>query len=199
MGLKKMKSKFFGSSSSSSTVSSKSSTSQRSSGPPPMPAMPTMPAISGLHIPPPAQRTAQKVQKQPIQVTYVTNENIRELRELIRYRYALDCKIWSVGRKVKWYQRDTVEADMRRSDAALTTIRITLGGWDRPEFFASMEQYKRFKEIKNRIVEAETRNWDANPPWAKEEAEPRISVHEKDGRPIHYVQQVNVARGYPRY
>ncbi|KAH7095166.1 hypothetical protein FB567DRAFT_586494 [Paraphoma chrysanthemicola] len=196
MGLRKRASVFFGSKPPNNVPSVPNLMPQRGNGPPPVPALPTAPPVSALRIAAPPQRHVQKVQKPAIQVTRVTNENIRELRELIRYRYALDCKIWSVGKKVKWYQRDTVEADMRRADAALAKIRNTLDGWDRQEFFETMEQYKRFKEIKNRIENAQARNWEQNPPWIKEEVEVHNGVHEKDGRAIHYARRVSTAQGY---
>ena len=183
MNLRKKASKFFRSNgASSSSVAPSMSNAQRARGPPPMPAMP---AISELRIAAPTPPKIQKAPKPPVQVALITNEMIRELRELIRYRYALDCKIWSVGRKVKWYQRDTIEADMRRSDAALATIRSTLDGWDRREYFATIDEYKKFKDIKNRIVDSRTRNWSENPPWAKQDPEPDDGLHEKDGRAVH--------------
>jgi hypothetical protein len=70
---------------------------------------------------------------------------------------------------------------MRQSDAALTTIRSTLDGWDRQEYFESLEQYKRFKQIRNRIVDARTRTWAEHPPWVKEDTETYNGIHEKDG------------------
>jgi hypothetical protein len=193
--LKRAKSRVFGSS-----VSSPSSAHvapmnfRNSSGPPPMPPMPTIAATSGVRIEPAAPRPTKKVQKAPIQVTHVTNEMIRELRELIRYRYALDCKIWEIGTKVRWYQRDTVLIDMQRSDAALVTIRTTLEGWDRREYFATVEEYNRFKEIRNRILNANTRTWATNPPWKKDEPEVNNGPQEKDGRPIQYIGRVSMAR-----
>lgn len=164
-----------------SSVSTAQPSFQRGRAPPPMPAMPN---ISELRIAPVAPPKIQKTPKPPVQVTLVTNENIRELRELIRYRYALDCKIWSLGRKVKWYQRDTIETDMRRSDAALATIIDTLDRWDRREYFATMDEYNKFKDIKNRIVDAQTRKWSDNPPWAKVEPELADGRHEMDGRAV---------------
>jgi hypothetical protein len=198
MGLRKMKSKFFGSASSSSASSSISaSSSPRSGGPPPVPAISNISASGTQHTQQPSQRETQKSQKLPTQVTYVTNEMIRELRELIRYRYALDCKIWDIGRKARWYQRDTVITDMGRSDAALLAIKDTLSAWDRREYFETAEQHDRFREIKNRIISAETRTWAGNPPWPVEVPENSNGVHEKDGQPIHYVQRVSMGRPYP--
>ncbi|KAF1843893.1 uncharacterized protein K460DRAFT_368758 [Cucurbitaria berberidis CBS 394.84] len=156
---------------------------------------PPIPTTSALHVPPPIQRQQpQKVlQKQPEKIAYVTAENIRELRELIRYRYALDVEIWSM-RDVKWYQRDTLHAKMTRSDAALTTIKSTLDSWDRPEFFETQDEYARFREIKRKIVSGDKRNWTANPPWEKQEMNQSTGPFEKDGRPLQYDIRVSMTR-----
>jgi hypothetical protein len=86
---------------------------------------------------------------------------------------------------------------MRQSDAALTTIRSTLDGWDRQEYFESLEQYKRFKQIRNRIVDARTRTWAEHPPWVKEDTETYNGIHEKDGKAVPYVHRVSVYQPYP--
>ncbi|KAF2827328.1 hypothetical protein CC86DRAFT_209578 [Ophiobolus disseminans] len=179
MSLRKMKSKFFSRSNAppSSMVSS-TSNSQNARGHPPMPATRERLRISAI-----APPKIQKSQKQPPQVALITNEMIRELRELIRYRYALDCKIWDLGWKVRWYQRDTVEADMRRSDAALENIRSTLEGWDKEQYFATKDEYAKFKEIKIRIFQSQTRKWSEEPPWVKSDSEQGDGLHGRDGRP----------------
>ncbi|KAJ4365714.1 hypothetical protein N0V83_008334 [Neocucurbitaria cava] len=118
---------------------------------------------------------------------------IRELRDLIRYRYALDVEIWGM-RDVKWYQRDTLRTKMTRADAALATIKSTLENWDRAEFFQTDGEYRRFREIKRRIVDGDKRNWTANPPWERGEIDPRMGPHEKDGRPIQYDIRVSMTR-----
>jgi hypothetical protein len=126
---------------------------------------------SGMCIEPAASQPTRKVQKAPTKApTLVTSEMIRELRELIRYRYALDCKIWDIGRRVKWFQQDTVLIDMHRADAALVTIRATLEDWDRREYFATVEEYNKFKEISKRILNANTRTWATHPPWAEDDS-----------------------------
>lgn len=97
----------------------------------------------------------------------VTNAMVRELRELIRYRYELDCKIWD-RRAVKVFMRDSVEADMSKADAAMVAIKKILESWDRPEKFSTREEYQKFTEIKARITRSEIRNWTSNPPWSEE-------------------------------
>ncbi|CAO2656249.1 Nn.00g050520.m01.CDS01 [Neocucurbitaria sp. VM-36] len=154
-----------------------------------------LPISNILNVPPPVERQQPQklLQKQPEKVAYVTAENIRELRELIRYRYALDVEIWSL-RNVKTYQRDTVRIKMTRADAALATIKNTLENWDRSEFFETREEYARFREIKRRIVSGDKRNWTAHPPWERQEVNPGTGPHEKDGRPIQYDIRVSMTR-----
>lgn len=205
MVLQRMKSKFFKngssassshSSSSSSAASFPSSTSSAASfpalsRPKPVSNRPPLPPIQAnvmLHVTPPDPRQTQKIHKSAgvQQVAYVTAEDIRDLRDLMRYRYALDGEIWEVGKIAKSYQRDTVIVKMKQADAAMAKIRTTLDGWDRPEFFETVGTYDRFREIKNRILEANPRNWETNPPWAKPDTS--RGIHEKDGRPIQYMQ-----------
>lgn len=84
---------------------------------------------------------------------------------------------------------------MRRSDATLALIREKLDAWDRAEFFADGEQYQRFRDIKLRIVQAETRCWRENPPWARVlEEGVGNGVHEKDGRAVLGGQRGSVAQ-----
>jgi hypothetical protein len=138
-----------------------------------------------------------KFPKPLIQRVYVTNDMIRKLRELIRYRYALDCRIWSIGQRVKSYQRDTVIIDMERADAALAKIKSMLAGWDKEEFFATEKEFEKFREIKDRIFNADTRTWATDPPWSTDEAMTEPKVHEKDGKPIYYDPRRVISYQYP--
>ncbi|KAF2267876.1 hypothetical protein CC78DRAFT_31450 [Lojkania enalia] len=99
----------------------------------------------------------------------ITPEEIRELRDLIRHRYALDVEIWSL-RDVKTYQRDVVLDRMRKSDAALGKIRTTVMSWDRPEYFQSEREYQKLQEIRVRVLEGGKREWGRHPPWEETEA-----------------------------
>ncbi|OCK87387.1 uncharacterized protein K441DRAFT_701265 [Cenococcum geophilum 1.58] len=99
----------------------------------------------------------------------VTVEEFRELRELIRYRYALDVEIWGL-RDVKPYSRDAVEERMRKADAALAKIQRTVNNLDKREFFSSHADYERLKEIKHRVLEPGKRDWRLHPPWEEREA-----------------------------
>lgn len=155
---------------------------------------PIRPISSFIDEPAPEPVQQPKVlQRQPERVTYVTAENIRELRELIRYRYTLDVEIWE-KRNVKRFQQYLIKPKMTRADAALATIIATLENWNRQEFFKTREEYERFCEIKRRIDEGDKRNWTKNPPWEETPIDPQAGPHEKDGRPIQYDVRVSVTR-----
>lgn len=94
----------------------------------------------------------------------VIPEELRELRELIRHRYALDIEIWTL-RNVRPRDRPVVEEKMRRADAALKKIRRIVLSLDSQEFFTSPKDYSKFQEIKSRIMADGKRNWTQHPPW----------------------------------
>lgn len=129
---------------------------------------------------------------------HVTSAMVRELRELIRYRYALDHKILSVGKKAKPSQRDSVRDDMRRADAAMVTIRNMLENWDNPEHFSTAEQYQVFLEIKARIANGESRDWLRRPPWAEEQHDADDNIYEKDERSTQPLNNDLPNKRYPR-
>ena len=160
-----------------------------------------MPAISDVHalpfvrsppIAPPQQRLFEKhpKQPQPAPVQCITAQQIRELRELIRYRYSLDIGIWH-QRGVKEFKRDRLKENMRRSDAALEVIRSTLLEWDRREFFASDIEHQKFIDIKNRLLKGQKANWAKHPPWefVHHGGDPYSGPWEKYGQPINGVPQ----------
>jgi hypothetical protein len=131
---------------------------------------PPLPPLSEVHAPSPQaiqqqQQPHRRVfQKPPEPTHHITAENIRELREMIRYRYGLDIEIWK-QRDLKGHMRDNLKENMRRSDAALLAIRKTLQDWDRREFFATEEEYQKFREIKHRLMTGNKMNWEENKPW----------------------------------
>jgi hypothetical protein len=94
----------------------------------------------------------------------VTAEELRELRELIRHRYTLDVYIWG-KRNVKPFSRPEVEEKMRQADAALDGIQRRVKAWDRKELFASDTEYRKFAEIKRRVMEPDKIRWLHTPPW----------------------------------
>lgn len=89
---------------------------------------------------------------------------MRNLRELIRRRYALDLEIWN-KRKVRNRDRPKVEEMMVRADALLAQIRATVDSMDSREYFTTDDDYKKFKQIKIRIMAGGKRTWENNPPW----------------------------------
>ena len=86
---------------------------------------------------------------------------------------------------------------MRRSMAALESIHRTLHDWDKPEFFETTDALMRFREIKKRILEAKTRDWSVEPPWAPERAGQSGRLVEKDGRLIQVNVHISMSRGHP--
>ncbi|KAI4634546.1 hypothetical protein J4E83_001865 [Alternaria metachromatica] len=111
------------------------------------------------------QRPSRQIpQRTPDPARLVTAENIRELRERIRYRYSLDVEILK-QRNVKPYMRGNLEENMRKSVAVLADIREMVQGWDRREFFATDLEYEKFQVIKRRLLEGNKINWEKIKPW----------------------------------
>jgi len=96
--------------------------------------------------------------------TTVQPEDIRNLRELIRKRYALDVEIWDL-RHVGRQDRKIVQDKMDRSDATLQKIYRMVCAWDNPNAFESQNDWATLQEIKTRIEEGGKRFWATNPPW----------------------------------
>jgi len=94
----------------------------------------------------------------------VQPEEIRNLGELIRKRYELDIEIWGL-RDVGRRDRPIVEDLMRRSDAILSKIQRTIGGWDSPNAFESEADWDKMKEIKRRMEADGKQIWADHPPW----------------------------------
>jgi len=93
-----------------------------------------------------------------------TKEELRDLRELIRYRYALDVEIWNL-RDVQEYNREVVREKMKKSTAALHKIRRIVDSLDNRSYFSSDVEHEKLKQIKSRILLAGKRDWDRHPPW----------------------------------
>ncbi|KAF2650704.1 hypothetical protein K491DRAFT_697044 [Lophiostoma macrostomum CBS 122681] len=94
----------------------------------------------------------------------VTAEELRELRELIRHKYKLDVYIWG-KRNVKEFSRPEVEEKMRQADAALDAIQNRVEGWDKNELFGSDTEYRKFVEVKRRVMDEGKARWMDTPPW----------------------------------
>jgi hypothetical protein len=105
----------------------------------------------------PAPRTASQK---------ITAEELREFRELIRLKYALDISVWEEGKMVKFYSQPELEEKMRQADAALESLQSRAMAWNRREYFSSDAEYALFKEITRRICSKDgKRKWMDHPPW----------------------------------
>ena len=94
----------------------------------------------------------------------VTSEELRNLRELIRQRYSLDLKIWSL-RKVGSHNQKIVEVDMKRADAMLLSIKALVLSMDSRDYFNTDVEYQTFKQVKARVMADGKAEWIENPPW----------------------------------
>jgi hypothetical protein len=94
-------------------------------------------------------------------------EEIRELCDLVRKRFALDVEIWNL-RYAKERDRDRVREKIDKADATLAKIRRTLASWDRRDMFESVEDWEVLEDIKGRINLDNKRDWITNPPWSGE-------------------------------
>ena len=121
----------------------------------PTPNPPTKPAPGDLPI---ARAKGQKI----------TPDELRELRENIRYRYLLDFQIWN-KRDVVLSARPKLQESMNQADAMLTKIKLMVDSWDKPEYFPSKAEYEKFQQIKTHVYEDGKRNWAKDPPWKEQE------------------------------
>ncbi|KAH6873090.1 hypothetical protein BKA58DRAFT_160481 [Alternaria rosae] len=147
----------------------------------------TLPPLNEVDTPPlPSNQqdpSRQIPQRTPDPARLVTAENIRELRERIRYRYSLDVEILK-QRNVKPYMRGNLEENIRKSVAALADIRKMVQGWDRREFFATDLEYEKFQVIKSRLLDGNKINWEKTKPWELDLSNmvPLRAPHEMSGR-----------------
>jgi hypothetical protein len=102
----------------------------------------------------------------PKSIHKVSPIEIRELYELIRVRYALDCRIWGL-RDCYPLHRPFVEMMMRRADAALSQILGIVHQWDTGDAWEISADWERLKEIRRRIEDDGKRKWVGHPPWEK--------------------------------
>ena len=94
----------------------------------------------------------------------VRNEELRNLRELLRQRYTLDLEIWGL-RKVGTYNRPIVEDKMKKADALLVRIRALVLSMDHRDHFRTDAEYSKFTDVKMRVLASGKREWMRNPPW----------------------------------
>lgn len=95
-------------------------------------------------------------------------EALRELRELIRRRYALDCEIWNLRHRTKPY-RPIVERKMVQADEVLKEITSIVDAWgDNRDHSWTEEEWERVTEIRRRLAKDGKRVWISDPPWRLE-------------------------------
>jgi len=90
-------------------------------------------------------------------------ENLRELRELIREKYALDVHIWN-NRRVRKPVRPEIEKKMEKADAILKQIHEIVRSWEPSDQWDTGE-WELAVEIREKLLEGGKRKWSENPPW----------------------------------
>ena len=93
-------------------------------------------------------------------------ETLRDLRELIRNRYELDVKIWSMWHTRK-PNRPYVQKDMDKADVIMEEILCLINAWGNTRDTArwSKEEWEKVEIIRTKIREGGYRTWANNPPW----------------------------------
>jgi len=94
----------------------------------------------------------------------VTSEELRDLRELIRHRYALDVEIWNL-RDAQRHDRNIIHDKIRKSKAALAKIIRVVESLDDRSYFSSDAEHAKLQQIKSRVMEEGKRDWEMHPPW----------------------------------
>lgn len=103
-----------------------------------------------------------------------TKDELRDLRDLIRYRYALDGEIWNL-RDIQEYNKEVVEDKMRQSDAALAKIERILASLDDASYFSTTLEFTQLQLIRQKIANGGARRWAGRPPW--NEPQPGMDYH----------------------
>jgi hypothetical protein len=96
----------------------------------------------------------------------VTAEEIHELREWTRLRYAADIANWEERDSSKGDRDMIMKENLKSADARLKKIKAVINNMDDRSFFENDEQYELFKEIKMRIFLPGKREWATHPPWS---------------------------------
>ena len=91
-------------------------------------------------------------------------ETLRNLRELIRRKYALDVEIWE-NRDIRKPLRYVIEEKMEKADALLHEILSVVKAWDLKSPQWSAEERQLATDIKTRLEAKGKRWWVGNPPW----------------------------------
>jgi hypothetical protein len=112
-------------------------------------------------------RERQEEEIKQARMRMASPNSLRELRELIRTRYALDVEIWDL-RMVRRPDRPIVEEMMEKSDSALLEIKKIIQAWDGTEGNWTVREWEQVQEIRRRILTSGKREWATNPPWEEE-------------------------------
>jgi hypothetical protein len=94
------------------------------------------------------QSYTEKVPRQPGGA--VTSQDLRECRELMRSKYALDVLIYN-SRHARAHNRDIIDDKKRQSAGALVDIQRMVKGWVEAEAQWSSEEWKMVQDIHKRI------------------------------------------------
>lgn len=97
---------------------------------------------------PPQDSYAEKVLRKPGGT--VTSQDLRECRELIRSKYALDVWVYN-ARDVRAHNRDIMDDKKRQSAGALVDIQKTVKGWVEAKAQWSPEEWEMVLMIYQRI------------------------------------------------
>jgi hypothetical protein len=91
---------------------------------------------------------------------------LRDLKELIRRRYALDVEIWEM-RDVYECGRPKVREKMAKADATLKQIHNIVLEMNNPDLFEDPKDYKKLQTIKDMLDKPGKQDWANNPPWVE--------------------------------
>lgn len=111
------------------------------------------------------QRKKEEDRKKRLRMT--NTETLRELRELIRTRYELDVKIWSL-RKVRKPDRPIIEEDMERADAVMAEIMEIIRAWEGSENWWTKNEWEQVEQIIDKMNADGKRRWVGSPPWEED-------------------------------
>jgi hypothetical protein len=114
-----------------------------------------------------AARRVKKAEDKRKRLRMTNTETLRELRELIRIRYELDVKIWSL-RKVRKPDRPMIEEDMERADALMAEIMEIIRAWEGSEAWWSKNEWEQVEQIIDKMNADGKRRWMGNAPWEED-------------------------------
>ncbi|KAH8647574.1 hypothetical protein BGZ60DRAFT_535249 [Tricladium varicosporioides] len=110
----------------------------------------------------------------------ISPESLRNLRELIRTRYALDVEIWRL-RDVRRVNQPLVIAKMEKADAVLADIISIVLAWEGTESSWTPSEWEQAMQVKRRLLVDNKRWWlKTGPPW--EDVQPSPNMRESPHR-----------------